>query len=101
MKEFLYRYWIRYSLLYSNTNLNIDYYLNLDKIKGGDVGGKKHVFRNHNGNLNVPCSNWDGSSLNRNGNYVSNSWDSNNRFLVLDNTFISINQFLINGFIFP
>ena len=101
MKECLYRYSIRYNLLCSNINLDTDYCPNVDKIKGGDIDGKKRIFRNHDGNLNVPCSNWNGSSLNRNCNYVSNDWNSNNRFLVLDNIFISTNQFLIGGFAFP
>jgi hypothetical protein len=41
-------------------------------------------FRNHDGNLNVPCSDWNGSSLRRYGNYVGNVWYSLNRFLVLE-----------------
>lgn len=101
MKECLYRYKIRYNLISSNINSGIDYCFHLNKIKGGDMDGKKRFFRNHNGNLNVPCSNQDGSSFNRNGNWVSNDWDSNDRFLVLDTIFISIDQLLIDGFLFP
>jgi len=41
-------------------------------------------FRNHDGRLLVPGSAWDGSSLNRRRNYVSTSWASDNRFLVLE-----------------
>jgi MoxR-like ATPase len=41
-------------------------------------------FRDRDGDLVVPCSDWRGSSLNRDGCYVSYSWDSNGRFLVLE-----------------
>lgn len=40
-------------------------------------------FRLHDGSLRVPCSGWDGSSLNRVGNGVSGDWYSNDRFFVL------------------
>jgi hypothetical protein len=42
-------------------------------------------FRDHDGDLSVPCSLWLGSSLNRDGGYVRSDWDSDNRFLVLEN----------------
>lgn len=40
-------------------------------------------FRHHSGELNVPCSSWDRSSLDRFGNNLFNIWTSNDRFLVL------------------
>jgi hypothetical protein len=41
-------------------------------------------FRYHDGSLDVPCSHWNGSDLHLIGDYVSNSWSPDNRFLVLE-----------------
>ena len=42
------------------------------------------LFRHSDGVWNVPCVGWGGSSFNRNGNWLDNSWNSNCRVVALD-----------------
>lgn len=48
-----------------------------------DQDGDLCVLRNANGNWNVPYVNWNGSTLNRNANWLSNDWNANERVVLV------------------
>ena len=57
-------------------------------------------FGNSDGNVNVPIANWNGSEWNRNGNYVENGWDDNERVVLLDNIVVYKKKTLFTVFSF-